>query len=226
MPEVGRELVMHFPEGPVRVVDLLVEPRRGLFGVNFLHISCAPARAARKLIRIESAPSWELAPVPEFSLILLTIAHASDARNGLPLSSGDALRREPRVEIGHSVTHGPADPHERRTRSAATEPCGTEEGGRHTDVRGGLALSEHARRPDRKGKSWSRDWTGAYFFADLIAPDQQQSSEIWFRAHDNGITFGFSIEEWTTVHRLFGRAWSMSEVTRAWDALALEYGEL
>ena len=70
------------------------------------------------------------------------------------------------------------------------------------------------------------DWTGAYFFADIIAADPNAPSEIWFRANDNGITFGFSLEEWATLNTLFGRAWEHAEVRRAWDALALEYGEL
>ncbi len=70
------------------------------------------------------------------------------------------------------------------------------------------------------------DWTGAYFFADLIAADPKAPFEIWFRANDNGITFGFSIEEWATVNTLFSRAWELPEVRRALDALALEYGEL
>ena len=54
----------------------------------------------------------------------------------------------------------------------------------------------------------------------------QRPVEIWFRAHDNGITFGFSAEEWGTLHMLFRRAWELPDIRRAWDALALEYGEL
>jgi hypothetical protein len=70
------------------------------------------------------------------------------------------------------------------------------------------------------------DWTGAYFFADILAEQPGQPAEIWFRAHDNGITVGFSIDEWTQVNALFRRAWDRPEIRRAWDALAIEYGEL
>ncbi len=70
------------------------------------------------------------------------------------------------------------------------------------------------------------DWTGSAFFADIIASDRNGPPEIWFRAHDNGITFGFSLEEWVSLNTLFRRAWEQPEVRRAWDALALEYGEL
>jgi hypothetical protein len=70
------------------------------------------------------------------------------------------------------------------------------------------------------------DWTGTYFFADLIADQEGPASEIWFRANDNGVSFGFSVEEWTTLDRLFRRAWTLPEIRRSWDALAFEYGEL
>ena len=42
----------------------------------------------------------------------------------------------------------------------------------------------------------------------------------------NGITFGFSAEEWKAVRELFRRAWEMPEVRAAWDVLILDYGEL
>ena len=70
------------------------------------------------------------------------------------------------------------------------------------------------------------DWTGAYFFADVIAPDPTHASDLWFRAHDNGITFGFSVAEWRAIDRLFGRAWELPEMRRVWDVLTIEYGEL
>jgi hypothetical protein len=75
--------------------------------------------------------------------------------------------------------------------------------------------------------SSSGDWSGTYFFADLYAtaPDQP-AEEIWFRAHDNGIAVGFSVDEWRTIAGLFRRAWELPDVRRAWDALSLEYGEL
>jgi hypothetical protein len=70
------------------------------------------------------------------------------------------------------------------------------------------------------------DWTGSFFFADIVADRPGAPAEIWFRAHDNGITFGFSIEEWVTLDTLFRRAWTLPDIRRAWDALAMEYGEL
>jgi hypothetical protein len=70
------------------------------------------------------------------------------------------------------------------------------------------------------------DWTGTYFFADIIADHPRAPVEIWFRANENGITFGFSVEEWIRLDKAFRRAWELPDVRRAWDILALEYGEL
>jgi hypothetical protein len=70
------------------------------------------------------------------------------------------------------------------------------------------------------------DWTGTYFFADLIADKPGAPVEIWFRANANGITLGFSVDEWIALDALFRRAWELPEIRRAWEALALEYGEL
>jgi hypothetical protein len=69
-------------------------------------------------------------------------------------------------------------------------------------------------------------WTGAYFAADVTTTQTTEESKIWFRAHDNGIAFAFSLDEWMTLHALFRRAWETPDIRRAWDALALEYGEL
>ena len=70
------------------------------------------------------------------------------------------------------------------------------------------------------------DWTGNYFFADLIADAPGAPVEVWFRANDNGITLGFSVDEWMALDALFRRGWELPEIRRAWEALALEYGEL
>jgi hypothetical protein len=47
-----------------------------------------------------------------------------------------------------------------------------------------------------------------------------------FRAKDNGITFGFSPDDWSALKRLFTKAWNTPEVSRTWDKLTQEYGEL
>jgi hypothetical protein len=70
------------------------------------------------------------------------------------------------------------------------------------------------------------DWTGTYFYAAVTSPSTKEPSEIWFRAHDNGVSFGLTFAEWRAVHRLFQRAWDVPEIRVAWDALTREYGEV
>lgn len=73
----------------------------------------------------------------------------------------------------------------------------------------------------------TRRWNGEHFFGYVPASEDSKAKEdVWFRAHANGITFGFSEKEWKAVQALFRRAWEMPEVRMAWDELALEYGEL
>lgn len=77
------------------------------------------------------------------------------------------------------------------------------------------------------GLDGTRRWNGEHFFG-YVAPSEEGKGkdDVWFRAHANGITFGFSEKDWKSVQVLFRRAWEMPEVRMAWDELALEYGEL
>jgi len=74
----------------------------------------------------------------------------------------------------------------------------------------------------------SPHWDGEHFFGYTAKPEDEteKGKDFWFRAHDNGITFGFAEKEWKSVQALFRRAWDVQEVRMAWDGLALEYGEL
>lgn len=68
-------------------------------------------------------------------------------------------------------------------------------------------------------------WDGERFFGYVVERRGGQI-EYWFRAQDNGITFGFTREEWKTLSDLFRKAWETPEVRVAWDEMSLEYGEL
>lgn len=72
----------------------------------------------------------------------------------------------------------------------------------------------------------SARWNGQYFFGYVAPSEEGKGKDVWFRAHANGITFGFSEKEWKSAQGLFRRAWEIPEVRMAWDELALEYGEL
>jgi hypothetical protein len=71
-----------------------------------------------------------------------------------------------------------------------------------------------------------RRWTGVHFFGYSVTPPDQDPDAFWFRAHDNGITFGVAAMEWAAVQRVFRRAWTLPDIRLAWDALMDEYGEL
>ena len=71
-----------------------------------------------------------------------------------------------------------------------------------------------------------RRWEGEHFLGYVAASEESRGKDYWFRAHQNGITFGLSEKEWKSVQALFRRAWELSEIRMAWDALTLEYGEL
>jgi hypothetical protein len=73
----------------------------------------------------------------------------------------------------------------------------------------------------------SPHWDGEHFFGYTAKPEdeREKGKDFWFRAHNNGITFGFAEKEWKSVQALFRRAWDVQEVRMAWDGLALEYGE-
>jgi len=74
----------------------------------------------------------------------------------------------------------------------------------------------------------TRRWEGEHFLGYVAASEDGKGKDrdFWFRAHQNGITFGFSEKEWKAVQTLFRRAWELTEIRMAWDALILEYGEL
>ncbi len=72
----------------------------------------------------------------------------------------------------------------------------------------------------------TRRWEGGHFLGYVAPSEEGKGKDYWFRAHENGITFGVSEKEWKSVQALFRRAWELPEIRMAWDALTLEYGEL
>jgi hypothetical protein len=71
-----------------------------------------------------------------------------------------------------------------------------------------------------------RGWEGEHFLGYVAPSEEAKGKDYWFRANQNGITFGLSEKEWKSVQALFRRAWELPEIRMAWDALTLEYGEL
>ena len=67
-------------------------------------------------------------------------------------------------------------------------------------------------------------WDGEYFFGYVVT--EGESAGYWFRAHENGITFGFSTAEWLQVQELFHKACSNATLNAIWQRLGQEYGEM
>ncbi|MGH9709558.1 MAG: hypothetical protein ACRD37_03320, partial [Candidatus Acidiferrales bacterium] len=64
----------------------------------------------------------------------------------------------------------------------------------------------------------NRRWNGEHFFGYVASSEEGKGKDdVWFRAHGNGITFGFSEKDWKAVQMLLRRAWEMPEVRMAWD---------
>lgn len=73
-------------------------------------------------------------------------------------------------------------------------------------------------------ESSTPSWEGVRFYGYLV--ERGKERQYWFRAHENGITFGFSEKDWTAVRELFRRAWEIPDLLAMWNGLILEYGEL
>lgn len=76
----------------------------------------------------------------------------------------------------------------------------------------------------RGGAIGAGHWSGEEFHGYIV--EREGEKEYWFRARENGITFGFSEGEWQRVQRLFKRAWENPDVKLAWEGLLREYGEM
>ena len=72
----------------------------------------------------------------------------------------------------------------------------------------------------------ARRWEGGHFLGYVAPSEEGKGKDYWFRAHENGITFGLSEKEWKLVEALFRRGWELPEIRMTWDALTQEYGEL
>jgi len=68
-------------------------------------------------------------------------------------------------------------------------------------------------------------WQGYYFYAHTEILENNERG-VFFFARENGITFGFPMDQWKSIRNLFRRAWQAPEVIHTWQAQALEYGEL
>jgi len=69
-------------------------------------------------------------------------------------------------------------------------------------------------------------WKGREFFGytDALVPNQVR--RFYFRHRINGVTFGFSQEEWSTLKEMFAKAFALAELKPTLAELSLQYGEV
>lgn len=92
-------------------------------------------------------------------------------------------------------------------------------------IRGYPAISEFRAMLVALADRSLRSWDGAHFVGSAVTSDDNGTA-VWFRAHDNGITFRFSEQDWRSVSAFIHRAWELADVRSAWEVLVREYGEL
>jgi hypothetical protein len=157
---------------------------------------------------------WRLAARGHYVLVRVPVREPSTAREGLYRPPIPSLREGPYTL---SFAHG-----ERQEFSVLL--CFPGARGPRYPIIGYPRIAEfRTMLSDMVNDSEPGDWTGAYFYAGVTSPTSTEVSETWFRAHDNRVSFGFTVEEWRTVHALFRRAWELRDIRVAWEALTREY---
>jgi hypothetical protein len=69
-------------------------------------------------------------------------------------------------------------------------------------------------------------WNGVYFHAHTSGDPTDSAAPLLFRRRSDGITLGFSIEEWECLKRLMTSALLLPKLQPFWRELELIYGEL
>jgi hypothetical protein len=70
------------------------------------------------------------------------------------------------------------------------------------------------------------EWRGVHYRAYTIPGSADQPAQLLFRGSRDGITVGFSSEEWECLSGLFDSALGTPNLERYWEELELIYGEL
>jgi hypothetical protein len=70
------------------------------------------------------------------------------------------------------------------------------------------------------------EWNGVHFHAYTSGDPADATALLLFRRRRDGITLGFSIEEWECLKRLMTASLRMPKLQPFWRELELIYGEL
>ncbi len=67
-------------------------------------------------------------------------------------------------------------------------------------------------------------WNGVHFYA--FTTGQSKTAQLLFRRYRDGVTLGFSVEEWECLKGLMVSALGSPKLRPIWEELELVYGEL
>lgn len=71
-----------------------------------------------------------------------------------------------------------------------------------------------------------QSWHGIYFDASTLQETPEEPVRFHFHRHQDGVTIGFSSEEWQRLKELFAQAAAMPKLQKLYEELSLVYGEL
>ena len=71
-----------------------------------------------------------------------------------------------------------------------------------------------------------QSWHGIYFDASTLQETPEESVRFHFHRHQDGVTIGFTSEEWQRLKELFTQAAAIPKLQKLYQELSLVYGEL
>jgi hypothetical protein len=71
-----------------------------------------------------------------------------------------------------------------------------------------------------------QSWHGIYFDASTLQETPGEPVRFHFHRHQDGVTVGFSSDEWQRLKELFAQAAAIPKLQKLYQELSLVYGEL
>jgi len=90
--------------------------------------------------------------------------------------------------------------------------------GPYPEIREFIAMSERVKP--------GQVWHGVHFYAYTVQETAEEPVRFYFRRHRDGVTLGFSLEEWHSLRSLFAKFLKMPALQKLFTELSLVYGEI
>jgi hypothetical protein len=90
--------------------------------------------------------------------------------------------------------------------------------GRYPEIREFFAMAERLKP--------GQTWRGNHFFADTVQETASDPVRYYFRRYSDGVTIGFSADEWHSLKSLVSKAMKLPALQKLFTELSLVYGEL